>query len=86
MLRGQFRAVRFWGQGDIHRGDQLRVLGPLGFIRCERPSGRRRPPRADWMRKGTPKYIADHKQEWFTNAAAGGFNLLPAVTITTAAT
>jgi hypothetical protein len=37
------------------------------------------------MLKGTPKYIADHKQEWFTNAGAGGFNLLPAVTITTAA-
>jgi alkanesulfonate monooxygenase SsuD/methylene tetrahydromethanopterin reductase-like flavin-dependent oxidoreductase (luciferase family) len=35
------------------------------------------PAKAHWVLKGTTKDIADHKEEWFTNVAADGFNLLP---------
>ena len=30
-----------------------------------------------WTLVGTPKMIADHLEEWFTQKAADGFNLLP---------
>jgi N-acetyl-S-(2-succino)cysteine monooxygenase len=33
--------------------------------------------KAHWVIKGTPNDIADHIEEWFTNDAADGFNLLP---------
>ncbi|WP_068272388.1 LLM class flavin-dependent oxidoreductase [Aldersonia kunmingensis] len=72
----------FAGSGDVTDNDRSRVQVIAGIVERERPTLRGLLHRLAGGRghnvvAGTPEQIADILEEWFTNGAADGFNVMP---------
>jgi alkanesulfonate monooxygenase SsuD/methylene tetrahydromethanopterin reductase-like flavin-dependent oxidoreductase (luciferase family) len=67
------------------QGNAARMSTPLNYVRLARRDNltlrqvamRSAAGKDHWTLAGTPQAIADHLEEWFTQKAADGFNLLP---------